>query len=123
MREIKFKIYSKITYDDKENKWLYLTLNNLMVNNPTLIEKFNDCIMRGSKWLQYTGLKDKNGVEIFEGDLIIQQDYTEPLEVYFCEDCCACFRARLNGFANIERIRGGECEIIGNVYNNPELLK
>ena len=70
--------------------------------------------------MQYTGLKDKNGKEIYENDLIMQQDYKKPLEIYFCEHCTG-FRARLNGYGNNEIIKD-DCEIIGNIYENPNLL-
>ena len=71
---------------------------------------------------QYTGLKDKNGKEIYEGDLVSYMDYEQPLIVHFCEDGCCQFRAKLKGYGNTEQL-SSEMEIIGNIYENPELLE
>lgn len=70
--------------------------------------------------MQYTGLKDKNGVEIYEGDII--HAFGAPLEVKWIVD---------GWFADCEKTRiceaGQEwddnCEVIGNIHENPELLK
>jgi len=70
--------------------------------------------------LQYTGLKDKNSKEIYEGDILKHSDYKSPLYVYFC-DCCAGFRLQLKNYANNELI-DQEDEIIGNIYENSELF-
>jgi uncharacterized phage protein (TIGR01671 family) len=85
---------------------------------------------------EYTGLKDKNGKEIYEGDILID-DQKELLEVKFGElpldksgDCvctyqsfyCKCYGklgvAPMYDCANI----GEWMEVIGNIYENPELI-
>lgn len=71
-------------------------------------------------WLQYTGLKDKNGREIFEGDLLSNGDYV--MKVEWNQDAWT-----LNGLENI--VSNGVVdhskflEVIGNIYENPELIK
>ena len=78
---------------------------------------------------QYTGLTDKNGKRIFEGD-IVQYYGTYPLEVYiekghtkirWYDTISASKYDEL--FFSSDREGYGECEIIGNIHDNPELLK
>lgn len=63
---------------------------------------------------QYTGLKDKNGKMIFEGDVV--RLYCGIYGTY--EMCVIDIR---NGFKPIEEKKIKEIEIIGNIYDNPEL--
>ena len=78
---------------------------------------------------RYTGLCDKNGNKIFEGD-IVQYYGTYPLEVYiekghtkirWYDTISASKYDEL--FFSSDREGYGECEIIGNIHDNPELLK
>ena len=81
--------------------------------------------------MQYVGLKDKNGEEIYEGDLLSLHGGAKPVigEVIF-EYGCFCFKAPWIGEGNhypelkyyIE-VEFVECEVIGNIYENPELVK
>jgi uncharacterized phage protein (TIGR01671 family) len=77
--------------------------------------------------LQYTGLKDKNGKEIYEGDIIAVDledvDKLENMEVKWCEDCCGfTFGTKDNSASPNFYGKSNYCaEIIGNIYENPEL--
>jgi hypothetical protein len=71
---------------------------------------------------QFTGLFDKNGKEIYEGDFVqnsaieyaIKKDNDKPWLVEFDRGCFGCHRMALRAIIDIE--------IIGNLYENPELL-
>ena len=83
---------------------------------------------------QYTGLMDKNGKRIFDGDIVAQNwyDYDEPRDdsfgkVVFCEYDCSFSVMDVNkdGFMPLGRCGSyhWEVEVIGNVHDNPEMLK
>jgi uncharacterized phage protein (TIGR01671 family) len=79
--------------------------------------------------MQYTGLKDKNGKEIYEGDIVYCDYYKEIFKVtwgYF-EDCCVMGETWVLAGLIFEPTvyyysLDKEVEVIGNIYENPELV-
>lgn len=67
---------------------------------------------------QYTGLTDKNGKKIFEGDIVLDAD--EPCMIAYENGCWKeIFQSDWWSFIYDD----DEVEIIGNIHDNPELLK
>lgn len=131
MREIKFRVW------DTENKEMLrvqeLDFEDTFYGGRLSIrtEQYNDYFdIEDMILMQYTGLYDKNGKEIYEGDIVrIPNDYElygtnagEAYEVYF-----AYGGFRLKPKYN-SKARGywleddNEIEIIGNIYESKELL-
>ena len=80
---------------------------------------------------QYTGLTDKNGVKIFEGDIVSFIDTTST-ENGYSEQCCigkVYWDNETLSFEVSNRLSAesyevlSECVIVGNIHDNPELLE
>lgn len=119
MREIKFRAW------DVENKEWYQNYYGLMIDGESGGVMRNEVCMEENQIdiMQYTGLKDKNGKEIYEGDIRCGKYYFETDEqtryqVMEWDPINTCFY--WNGPEMPEFI---DTEVIGNIYENPELLK
>lgn len=112
MREIKFRFWSveNVMLDDHEGWSEGIGINYALHCSGEY----------GYKIMQYTGLKDKNGKDIFEGDVLSKDPF---LKVVY-ENGGFCFANDLaSGSDRISQDRVGRLEIIGNIYESPELLK
>ena len=135
MRELKFRAF------DTENKtWTFVTLGDLICGACT---ENGDKPLSGAKqvWEQYTGLKDKNGKEIYEGDIVERKKLILAREMAipgWGKDHTDVRRATIvfeNGSFYGRSVEAGLnfeyswdeleefFEIIGNIHENPELLE
>lgn len=74
---------------------------------------------------QCTGLNDKNGKLIWENDIVVCRDFTEEKYVIAWKQDEACFEYQQYGCSimNFEQLSGCEIEVIGNIFDNYELLE
>ena len=133
MTEIKFRAWM-LEWDDG-GKMFYRVMPTEPDFNQILISFDGDNSFDGDftvgedvDLMQYTGLKDKHGVEIYEGDIVDceRHGFTTSIEYYG-----GAFRCRSEGVplslyideCYADKDDNNQLEVIGNIYENPELLK
>lgn len=81
---------------------------------------FDDIVL-----MQSTGLKDKNGKEIFEGDVVkLAKDvYSEPAYYEIVRHRGGAYRLESKRYGCELWLRHTDCEIVGNIHTNPELAE
>jgi uncharacterized phage protein (TIGR01671 family) len=111
-REIKFRAYRK-----KGQKMIY-GVTNLQI-----------AIDKGYELMQFTGLEDKNGTEIYEGDIMAGDEVMGSCRVYFGKNefdarpyawCIEWTDSKNTGFLDASIC---SLKVVGNIFQNPELLQ
>jgi len=124
-REIKFRAWDK---RQKQMSYPFTLVELTQYEHiferkfPGFLAKFNDLI-----WMEYTGLHDKNGKEIYEGDILryTHKDLGHPVDyiVIFFEGAFVQDRPKDKRYTPDFWCDWDSLEVIGNIYENPELLK
>ena len=127
MREIKFRAWlkeKKEIVDVEEIDFMNKVINYIDNDYENNRQEIRGAYFEDIELMQYTGLKDKNNKEIYEGDVLSNGNDEKPYKVIFEN---GSFRAEFEGdfeeysFYLID-IVAQHCEIVGNIYQNPELL-
>ena len=119
MRKLKFRMW-----DEKYQCW---------VNDPLFVYPNTELVRQGIIIQQWTGMMDKSGKEIYEGDFItFSCDYTIDSsdvdvvqwgnqEVFYDEEYAGFYFGRKREFQILDEIMPETIEVVGNIFENPDL--
>lgn len=126
MNNLKFRVWSKkdntLYYPEKFSGVFVININGDILGFDAETKSFEYLNEKDYVMQQFTGLKDKNGKEIYCGDIIklggetIIFNNQRIFEVKFGDG-----RFYLSGYRYITDV-SGSCKIIGNIFENPELI-
>lgn len=124
-REIKFRAWDKIEEEFRPSDYIIIRGDGYIFDRETQ-EELHEVIL-----MQYTGLKDKNGKDVYEGDLIKFQEYwwgdnlekADVGEVKWGDAQWELYGKTKYQNTVWELVKNCSGEVIGNVWETPELLK
>lgn len=111
MRNIEFR-----AFDGNTKSWVYVVMVHGQMQVNYSYANLNPEEDKIGEWLQYTGLKDKNNKKIYEGDILEHNSgNVQELKYVILEG---------SGYSGFQHLNvKSQIKIIGNIYENPELLK
>lgn len=131
-REIKFRAWdnvkNKMYYTGEEDSIFFAFDSNGIVATELSDEPLEECdSLEHLIYMQYTDLKDKNGKEIYEGDIVTGEESKIICEVIYTEGAMFMLRWNDTKWGNQEYHHYGlgafTLEVIGNIYEDKHLLE
>jgi yopX protein len=125
MCEIKFRVWDNIAKKYIDSRYVSISgLGLLHVAKRIIKNCFRPPHTRKNPWFiveQFTGLRDKNGTEIYEGDILID-DTGEPIEYWVVKFSEGSFIGECAGVAE-PLFELTQLEVVGNIHENSELVE
>lgn len=137
MREIKFRAWdprlNRMFYSESHEDARYLGARVSDSVFEVFVHHFLSLfIVNDGRLMQYTGLKDKNGKDIYEGDILGGMwgdgwigycDKCKSFEYFGAGFGCMGCEGDVCWYEIVNAESEGQLEVIGNIYENPELLE
>ncbi len=129
MREIKFRAWDKLNKNwVTEKNWVFIRLNGTIYEN-----EFQGFIEPSDRYeiTQFTGLRDKNGKDIYEGDVLENKVTfsdgvvwsTKQRVIWYAEQATfGLVPAKPMTYSDLNQEKLNRYEVIGNIYESPDLM-
>lgn len=120
MREIKFRAWIKEVDEIREVEYINFWEKKISYPHKFCKEYYLNADFDEIELMEYTGLKDMKGKEIYEGDILFESFSEEYFKVVFEN---GSFRAEVDEYSLDLEDYAHICEVVGNIYENPELME